>query len=849
MSIVNHVTSHRDISSSSSSFNSHSVSEINSINSSPQRNHQFASNVIWTVVSFGAGVVLTVTWNRIYRSSWKNYSPQERNSNNPARPHQQIDSDQQNDDNIDNHDRTSIQHETSAGMKTTINNTNTDNTISSPPKWPWDRLKKFRQTAETPTTTDDDVNNSTTTSNSNEKLWRNEESDDERRQDVVDDQRKNGEHHHHQQPPPPPSQCCIGSIFGMDVGGTLAKLCYFESHIHRHENIDESNNRSGTKVEDRSTSSGTITGSAITKYIRRRHSMNGRIQYNSHNYSLRRGSTGHDSLNHHHHSTTTNTATTSSSSSSGSHAVKRRSWVDPHHFYLHPHSDDGIMVDGTNIDTISALHRTNGIPPLSTQIHLRRVQSLMNVATIRSVSLPVPKTNHIYGSDTTTTCSDDHTMALHRFYDFARRLDTYRAGTRDPNLSFYSKELDGSFHFIKFETRRMIEAMDLIRTHKLHDNIHEMGGTGGGAHKFAAIWQQQLGIRMKKQDELDSLVAGMQFVLSTVIGECYTFRPDQDDRAMKHKHTSDSDNQYGDYFGIDDESDRTLNPNNTDSQHPTQNDETNDAAATEKQTIGNDTNIGKEFRPQGDEWWWSRKVQRDSISSSDSSTYPYLVVTIGTGVSILRVDGPRQYERVSGSTIGGGTYLGLIRLLTDVEDFDDVMRLAERGDPSKVDMMVGDIYGENSDALEKLGLPSNLVASSFGKLVTKDDPAVGLKQEDLARALLLMITNNIGQVAYLNAKIFQTPRIYFVGNFLRHNNISQRRLSYAINYWSKGEMEALFLEHEGYFGAMGAFLLAQDISVSDITRRNTVTNSMTSTGTGTKSEHSLHRRSATISNF
>ena len=842
MSIVNHVTSHRDISSSSSSFNSHSVSEINSINSSPQRNHQFASNVIWTVVSFGAGVVLTVTWNRIYRSSWKNYSPQERNSNDPARPHQQNDSDQQN-DSIDNHDRTSIQHETSAGMKTTINNTNKDHPISSPPKWPWDRLKKFRQTAETPTTTtNDDVNNSA------EKRLRHEESDDHRRQDYVDDPRKNGEHHHHQQPPPPPpSQCCIGSIFGMDVGGTLAKLCYFESHIHRHENTDDSNIRSGTKVEDRSTSSGTITGSAITKYIRRRHSMNGRIQYNSHNYSLRRGSTGHDSLNHHHHSTTT-TTTTSSSSSSGSHAVKRRSWVDPHHFYLHPHSDDGIMVDGTNIDTISALHRTNGIPP-STQIHLRRVQSLMNVATIRSVSLPVPKTNHIYGSNTTTTCSDDHTMALHRFYDFARRLDTYRAGTRDPNLSFYSKELDGSFHFIKFETRRMIEAMDLIRTHKLHDNIHEMGGTGGGAHKFAAIWQQQLGIRMKKQDELDSLVAGMQFVLSTVIGECYTFRPDQDDRAMKHKHTSDSDNQYGDYFGIDDESDRTLNPNNTDSQHPTQNDETNDAAATEKQTIGNDTNIGKEFRPQGDEWWWSRKVQRDSISSSDSSTYPYLVVTIGTGVSILRVDGPRQYERVSGSTIGGGTYLGLIRLLTDVEDFDDVMRLAERGDPSKVDMMVGDIYGENSDALEKLGLPSNLVASSFGKLVTKDDPAVGLKQEDLARALLLMITNNIGQVAYLNAKIFQTPRIYFVGNFLRHNNISQRRLSYAINYWSKGEMEALFLEHEGYFGAMGAFLLAQDISVSDITRRNTVTNSMTSTGTGTKSEHSLHRRSATISNF
>ena len=125
--------------------------------------------------------------------------------------------------------------------------------------------------------------------------------------------------------------------------------------------------------------------------------------------------------------------------------------------------------------------------------------------------------------------------------------------------------------------------------------------------------------------------------------------------------------------------------------------------------------------------------------------------------------------------------------------------------------MVGDIYGKNSDALEKLGLPADIVASSFGKLVAKRDPAAGLKQEDLARALLLMVTNNIGQVAYLNAQLHNTKHIYFLGNFLRHNVISQQRLSYAINYWSKGKMEALFLKHEGYYGALGAFLLSQGI--------------------------------------
>mmetsp|Transcript_24391 Transcript_24391/g.34967 ORF Transcript_24391/g.34967 Transcript_24391/m.34967 type:complete len:699 (+) Transcript_24391:48-2144(+) len=351
--------------------------------------------------------------------------------------------------------------------------------------------------------------------------------------------------------------------------------------------------------------------------------------------------------------------------------------------------------------------------------------------------------------------------ALDTFYSFASSIDSYMSedddatGVKDVHLNFYSRELRGEFHFIGFETRRMTEAMQLIQKYDMHANIYCMGATGGGAHKYAKDWEDGLGIRMEKYDELDSLVAGMQFILSDVVGECHTFIPDD--------------------------------------------------TATSPPTANNVFTS-----PQVDDWWWSRKVKRDM--AAESSTYPYLLVTIGTGVSILRVDGPRKYERISGSTIGGGTYWGLCRLLCEAETFKGALNLASRGDPTKVDMMVGDIYGKSDgDALLKLGLSSSTVASSFGKLVAKSDPAEGLKEEDLARALLMMVTNNIGQVAYLNAKLHGMSRIYFVGNFLRQNQISQQRLAFAINYWSKGEMEALFLEHEGYFGALGAFLLTQKL--------------------------------------
>ena len=40
--------------------------------------------------------------------------------------------------------------------------------------------------------------------------------------------------------------------------------------------------------------------------------------------------------------------------------------------------------------------------------------------------------------------------------------------------------------------------------------------------------------------------------------------------------------------------------------------------------------------------------------------------------------------------------------------------------------------------------------------------------------------------------------------------MSQHSISYAIRYWSKGEVQACFLRHEGYLGAVGAFLMGAE---------------------------------------
>lgn len=68
-----------------------------------------------------------------------------------------------------------------------------------------------------------------------------------------------------------------------------------------------------------------------------------------------------------------------------------------------------------------------------------------------------------------------------------------------------------------------------------------------------------------------------------------------------------------------------------------------------------------------------------------SQPYPYLVVNIGSGVSILAVYSSTSYSRISGYSIGGGTFLDLCCLLTGCKTFDEAITLAKTVTSAKVD--------------------------------------------------------------------------------------------------------------------------------------------------------------------
>eukprot|EP00754_Rhynchopus_humris_P043999 Rhum_TRINITY_DN3706_c0_g1::Rhum_TRINITY_DN3706_c0_g1_i1::g.11804::m.11804/K09680/coaW; type II pantothenate kinase len=180
---------------------------------------------------------------------------------------------------------------------------------------------------------------------------------------------------------------------------------------------------------------------------------------------------------------------------------------------------------------------------------------------------------------------------------------------------------------------------------------------------------------------------------------------------------------------------------------------------------------------------------------------PLLLVNVGTGTSFVDLDGNRKHVRVGGSSLGGGTFLGLCRGLTHCRTFGEAMALASEGDSRNVDMVVGDIYGPD-EPIEAHGLRRSTLASSFAKLADSRHHA-SATPKDRALSALVMITMNIAALAHLHARLHTRSTILFTGTFLQHNPMAMRTLAYAIHFWSAGTRTAIFVQNPSYLGSLG----------------------------------------------
>ena len=141
---------------------------------------------------------------------------------------------------------------------------------------------------------------------------------------------------------------------------------------------------------------------------------------------------------------------------------------------------------------------------------------------------------------------------------------------------------------------------------------------------------------------------------------------------------------------------------------------------------------------------------------------PYLLVSLGTGTSVLRLEN-EGVDRVGGSSLGGGTLLGLSSWLCECDDFGALTALAAQGDRRKVDLVVSDLYPE-----EHSPLPGDTTAACLAKLsASRDDPGVGAA--DRAAALMGLLGENVALLVCALARAEGITDIVYGGSALRDN--------------------------------------------------------------------------------
>ncbi len=134
-----------------------------------------------------------------------------------------------------------------------------------------------------------------------------------------------------------------------------------------------------------------------------------------------------------------------------------------------------------------------------------------------------------------------------------------------------------------------------------------------------------------------------------------------------------------------------------------------------------------------------------------------LVASLGTGTAMVLSVGD-HFTHLGGSAVGGGTLIGLGRLLLGLSDAQAIAALAAQGDLTRVDLTVGDIIGGPVGRV-----PAEFAAAHFGKLI-RDEAAPS--RADIAAGLCNLIGQAIATTVLPTATLTQQTTIVLTGNLI-----------------------------------------------------------------------------------
>jgi len=172
-----------------------------------------------------------------------------------------------------------------------------------------------------------------------------------------------------------------------------------------------------------------------------------------------------------------------------------------------------------------------------------------------------------------------------------------------------------------------------------------------------------------------------------------------------------------------------------------------------------------------------------------------LVVSMGTGTCMVKAMIGRKgflgAKHVGGTGVGGGTFMGLSKLLLVETSPASLKKMFARGDRKKVDLSVYDIVGSG------IGLvPADATASNLAKI----SRSIEFSKSDLAAGIVNLVGHTIGVLAAFAAKAHKCDLVLLCGKLTLMEQVTAAALASGKIYGVK----MLVPPDGGFISALGA---------------------------------------------
>ena len=154
-----------------------------------------------------------------------------------------------------------------------------------------------------------------------------------------------------------------------------------------------------------------------------------------------------------------------------------------------------------------------------------------------------------------------------------------------------------------------------------------------------------------------------------------------------------------------------------------------------------------------------------------------LVVSMGTGTAMVHAKENGEMRYLGGTGVGGGTLMGLSRLMLSVETVEHIVEYADGGNLANIDLRIKDLAAPGAAS----ALAADLTASNFGNVSDIADKG------DIALGILNMVYETIGMTAIFAARSCGVKNIVLTGNLTANEYCKVKfdefnHLGYGVNF-------------------------------------------------------------------